>query len=105
MASQQDIELLIEKSDDCYQEINFYCFASKLSQFASWTDNHGELQQFFSNANENSCECGRNKSCVTIGNLYHSCNCDHGDPVQRQDTIQISDKVSNKEYKSISKIF
>jgi hypothetical protein len=38
---------LIQTSDECYQEIHFSCYLSKISNIASWTDQHGQRQTYF----------------------------------------------------------
>ena len=91
--SKYDIGFLIDKSDNCYQTLTFHCFSSKLSQFASWKGINGQFHQYFTNPKENICECSKNNSCTKIGNIHLHCNCDHGDPVQRQDLIIIRKKV------------
>ena len=92
--SQTDISSLIRKSDKCHQELKFQCFGSRLSQFGSWTDRNGKYHKYFTDIDKNKCECAKNNSCFKIGKiLTASCNCDHGDPVQRQDTIILTDKV------------
>ena len=94
--SKYDIRFLIDKSDNCYQTLTFHCFSSKLSQFASWKGINGQFHQYFTNSKENICECSKNNSCTKIGNIHLHCNCDHGDPVQRQDLIIIRKKVKNR---------
>ena len=94
--SQTNIISQIEKSDKCYQEITFLCFASKISQFATWVDRNGEYRKYFTGIDKNLCECSKNESCFQIGDFADftiSCNCDHGDPVRRKDTIKIKNKV------------
>ena len=93
-ASIEYINALIETSQECHQEILFDCYASKFSKFAAFNDTNGNFHEFFTHDDKNVCECSLNDSCFEIPDISApKCNCDHGDPVQRQDKIQITEKV------------
>ena len=89
-----NIKSLIETSMECYQDITFHCKSSKITKYASFTDLSGDYHKFFSNHEKNICQCSENNSCFEIPEIaITSCNCDHGDPVERQDKIKITKKV------------
>ena len=92
--SNDHINALIETSAHCYQEVTFNCYASKFSQFAAFSDTNGNFHRYFTHQDKNECRCSKQGSCFEIPEIsITDCNCDHGDPVQRQDVIQVTEKV------------
>ena len=89
-----EISQLIESSEECYQEIWFSCFSTKLTKHAAWRDRNREVHEYFTNDDMNICDCSKNDSCFSVIGT-NQCNCDTGDIVQREDKIRIFDKVSS----------
>ena len=89
----ETIKKVVKESDHCFQTLWFGCQSSKITQFASWTDFNGNHHEYFSSNQNNICECAKNGSCSVIGQSKTECNCDHASPIERQDEIQIHDKV------------
>ena len=86
---------MIEISKSCYQSVTFKCYISKFTDFASWTDINGGKHKYFSNKAKNVCECANNSTstCFKIhGANDYSCNCNVGDPTEREDVIRITNK-------------
>ena len=87
-----EISQLINISEECYQEIWFSCYSTKLTNHAAWKDRSGEIQEYFTNNFTNICDCYQNDSCFFVLEKNY-CNCDTGDIVQREDLMRITNKV------------
>ena len=87
------IRSLVEISESCHQDIEFSCYLSKITNYASFTSWNGEYHAHFQGNASTRCQCSVDNSCFTIRDVNY-CNCDIGDAVLRRDLIKIEDKVT-----------
>ena len=92
--SMSEISQLISVSEECYQDVWFSCYSTKLTKHAAWKDRYGDIQQYFTTNFTNVCDCYQNDSCFSVSETNY-CNCDAGDIVQREDLVRITNKVSD----------
>ena len=88
----EEISELISSSEQCYQEIWFSCYSTKLTKHAAWKDRNGNILEYFTDDDNNICDCHPNDSCFSVLDTNY-CNCDTGDIVQREDLVRITNKV------------
>ncbi|CAB4058372.1 unnamed protein product [Lepeophtheirus salmonis] len=77
-ANDEEIQTLINTSNECEQSIKFRCFHAHLENYGAWYDVHGEKQSYYTGSNygEHVCSCFKTKTGCSGLAFVNKCNCD-----------------------------
>jgi len=102
-ASMEQLEALIDLSENCEQSIVNNCNVNALTEFGWWEDRNGNNVTYWhgdKGENEVGCQCNDDETCITINDMEFYCNCD-----SRRDNVVDVGLLTSKTQLPVTKLY